>query len=138
MENTIYRLRYYDKTRSKVADAYVTCSIAHDYFKLPKGMSEQEAFDVISYILLVTEKENPFILKSKVVELANRCLDRFGFKKAENKANNYEKKDLYVIENEDSVINEKNYFSWFNKNIKEEQIKEIYKKIHVNIKNKKR
>ena len=135
MENKkIYRLRYvefYLKNNKGIGLVDWPCIP----FTIPKGMSEEEAFKVLSYLTDFIEKKDEIkecSCASVIVldEVLNK--ERFGFKKVDE-INENNITDLFTVGGRFSLFEKselyKKYFNWYSENIKKSEIEEIYNKI---------
>ncbi len=135
MENKkVYRLRYieyYIKNNKGKGLIDWPCIP----FTIPEGMSEEEAFEVLSYLTDSIEKKDEVkecSCASVMVldEVLNK--ERFGFKKV-NEVDENKITDLFTVGGRFSLFQKselyKKYFNWYSKDIKKSEIEEIYDKI---------
>ncbi len=106
-------------------------------FKLPEGMSREDAFKVLSYLTDDVERQpgiEPFSLKA--VKTLNGILDleRFGFKKVKEKD---EDKILNLFTLTGRILLFKNsklypkYFEWYTEGVSKEEVQKIYAKLGI-------
>lgn len=138
-EQDIYRLYYVNYHRINEYDGCTKNNIGLiDYpckpFKLPEGMSREDAFKVLSYLTDFIEKHVDVEAYSlKAVRTLDEVLDldRFGFNHVEEKDENkilnlftvtgrlllFKKSDLYP-----------KYFEWYKENVSKREVMKIYAK----------
>lgn len=133
----IYRLYYVNYHR--IGSTYGQSGIgmidwAFDPFKLPEGMTREEAFKVLSYLTdFIERKDGIESCSFASVKMLNNVLDleRFGFKKVKEED---ESKilDLFTISGRVALFKKSSmyqrYFEWYSKGVSREEVEEIYAK----------
>lgn len=110
-------------------------------FLLPDGLTEEEAFKILSYLTNYLEKNLniPAGSLQSVIDL-NRVLDleRFGFKRVECNCDDERLKHLFTLygrtERFDRSKYRKKYFEWYTEDVTREEAKRIYAKIGIEFK----
>lgn len=168
LNNNIYY--NYDSTSDKIRLVYVSIETFHmtgsgqkigktfgvsSPFILPKGISLEESFKIISYLTEKVERENDIEeLSEQSVALVSRLLENYGFKKVEtNDKGHYHSieeykifgkiateeckqiegcVDLFTIRAEKNIFKrtelKDRYFDWFTPKVKDHEINSILNK----------
>ena len=126
--------------------------------RLPNGMSKEDAYKVISYLSEKIEKENNLEPASeKSVKMVDEILGNYGFERVDGirRSGHFHSvsdhvpmecdkvdgvTDLFTVGGHLSLFhktktNKERYFDWFIADIKEQDVKEIYSKLGLNIDN---
>lgn len=134
---SIYRLYYvnYHRIGSRYGQSGIgMINWAFDPFTLPKGMTREETFKVLSYLTDFIEKKDGIESCSfSSVKVLNNVLDleRFGFKKVKE---DDESKilDLFTINGRVALFKQSSmyqrYFEWYSEGVSREEVEEIYAK----------
>lgn len=133
----IYRLYYvnYHRIGSKYGHGGI-CMIdwAFDPFMLPEGMTREEAFKVLSYLIdFIEKREDIESCSFASVKTLNNILDleRFGFKKVEE-TDKSKVLDLFTVDGRVLLFKQSSmyqrYFEWYSKGVSREEVEEIYAK----------
>lgn len=138
-DQDIYRLYYVNYHRINEYDGCDKNNVGMiDFpcrpFKLPEGMSRDDAFKVLSYLTDFIERNDeiePLSLKSVRTLDSVLDLDRFGFKHVEE---NDEEKiiDLFTVTGRLLLFEKsklyKKYFEWYTEGVTRDEVLEIYNK----------
>ncbi len=148
------KFKRYGSSERLVGETYTVSSI----FKLPKGMSYDSAYKVISYLSEKVEKEkNIEPASEKSVAVVSNILSKYGFEKIEGckkghfhavseyvsqrmiKAPFDECKkldgvvDLFTVGGHFNIFQNSEfycrYFDWFSENVEKQEVEDIYEKI---------
>ena len=144
-DQDIYRLYYVNYHR---INEYEGCSADNigmiDFplkpFKLPEGMSREDGFKVLSYLIDNVEKQKdvePFSLNS--VRTLDKVLDleRFGFRRVDEKD---EEKilNLFTVTGRLLLFQKSKlypkYFEWYTEGVSKHEVKKIYEKLGLEFK----
>lgn len=120
----------------------VACFNNYPYFLLIPGISKEDSFKILSYLIDCIEEEYNFeVCSSKALVILNFILENYGFVKLNNDiSNNINKSEVAVlytvtgeVERFKNYKEYKDYFEWYTPNITFEEVKNIYKSIGVDI-----
>lgn len=110
-------------------------------FRLPNGMSREDAFKVLSYLTDFIEERNdiePCSLKSVLTLDKVIDLERFGFTRVEE-SNDNEILDLFTVTGRLLLFKRselyKKYFNWYKEGVTLEEVSSIYNKLSMNFEN---
>ena len=127
----MYRLRYQEFTEPQKP------SFKYDVFTLPEGMTEEDAFQVLSYLFDKVEDLYACSRNSEIlVSTVNLFLNLYcHFKREKNIDDEYSVIELFVFQNRESKIaynrNNNSYFDWYIPNVTKEMVEAIYEKLPV-------
>ena len=113
--------------------------ISFKCFKLPEGMTEEEAYNVLSYIYKQTTREivklnDANLTKERIIKNVNANLCDFGFVEAETTE---DVKKLYLVQANSDWKLQLSYTykgeSWYNSTVEEDYIEEVYSSLGLNL-----
>lgn len=134
MEFNRIGLPYNSKTNIEVVDC------PYKPFKLPSGMTKEDAFKVLSYLTDYIEKDNNIAPASfKSVRILNDVLniERLGFKRIDTNlsSDSSDVINLFTISGRIRLFKKhklyNKYFEWYKEGVTKEEVVEIYKNCNV-------
>ena len=136
----VYRLRYYYSGvfRTRGANIEDIKNYAFHKFKLPKGMSRDEAFTTISYLINQVESELNLSENSlRVIKEVDKLIETIGFEiLRRDDYKNIEVNDMFTVDGDRKEFKKtkyyKNYFNWYKEDVAKEEVEEIYNKLGLN------
>ena len=142
LENqSIYRLHYIKYYR-KNAKSIGVMNYPFDPFEMPNGMTREDGFKVLSYLVDFIEERlhlNPCSYQS--VAMLNQVLNlnRLGFKKINGPIKEEEILDLFTIDGRTLLFKKskdyEKYFEWYTEGVTFEEVKAIYENCHMEFQN---
>ena len=133
----LYRLHYYESYKRGTDGKYGLVDMYYKPFMLPRGMSREEGFKVLSYLTdYIEEKGNMKECSWKSVQTLDQVLDleRLGFTRVEE----YQEEDVIDLFTVSGRVKRfmntpyyQKYFEWYIPGVKKEEIVDIYNKLNM-------